>query len=172
MDDGPPSEVRQFAQKVGMHYPIVMGTEEISDEYGGVLALPTNFIVNVDGGIVQKHVGLYPIEMYDTEIRALLKMPVNAKIETFEDIGQIFLKNAEHATELPGVDLKGLSADQKKAALKIMNSRGCTCGCKLTIAQCRINDSTCPISRKLAESIINDVRAGKSSPPPAETAQP
>jgi thiol-disulfide isomerase/thioredoxin len=172
MDDGPPSEVRQFAQKVGMHYPIVMGTEEITSEYGGVPGLPTNFIVSADGGVVQKHVGLYPIEVYDTEIRALLKMPVSAKIETFEDIGQIFLKNAEHATELPGVDFKGLSADQKKAALKIMNSRGCTCGCKFTIAQCRINDSTCPISQKLAESIVNDVRAGKSSPAPAETAQP
>ncbi len=79
MDDGPPRAVHDFAKKVGMHYPVVMGTEEISHEYGGVPALPTSFLVNADGGIVQKHVGLYPIEVFDLEIRALLKMPVDAK---------------------------------------------------------------------------------------------
>ena len=30
------------------------------------------------------------------------------------DTGQVFLKNAANATELPGVDFKGLNADQKK----------------------------------------------------------
>jgi thiol-disulfide isomerase/thioredoxin len=163
-DDGPASDVRAFAQKIGMHYPIVMGSREMSDEYGGVPALPTTFVVNADGGVVQKHMGLYPIEVYDAEIRALLKMPVDAKIETFEDTGQIFLKNAAHATELPGVDFKGVSPDQKRAALKRMNSENCTCGCNLTIAQCRINDSTCATSQKLAENIVKDVRDGKPAP--------
>jgi thiol-disulfide isomerase/thioredoxin len=163
-DDGPSSDVREFAKKVGMHYPIVMGSREMSDEYGGVPALPTTFVVNADGGVVQKHMGLYPIEVYDSEIRALLKMPVDAKIETFEDTGQIFLKNAAHATELPGVDFKSLSPDQKRAALKRMNSENCTCGCNLTIAQCRINDSTCATSQKLAENIVKDVRDGKPAP--------
>lgn len=169
MDDGPASEVREFAQKIGIHYPIVMGSEAMSEEYGGVPALPTSFIVNADGGVVQKHMGLYPIEVYDTEIRALLKMPVDAKIETFEDTGQIFLKNAANATELPGVDFKGLSPAQRQAALKRMNSESCTCGCKLTIAQCRINDSTCTKSQQLAENIVKDVRAGKTVPPPSQT---
>ncbi len=53
-----------------------------------------------------------------------------------------------------------------------MNSSNCTCGCQLTIAQCRINDSTCATSQKLAEAIVSDIRAGKPSPPPAETAKP
>ena len=38
---GPPSDVREFAQKVGMHYPIVMGSKGMAEEYGGVPALPT-----------------------------------------------------------------------------------------------------------------------------------
>jgi thiol-disulfide isomerase/thioredoxin len=163
-DDGPASDVVDFAQKIGMEYPIVMGSKEMSEEYGGVPALPTTFVVNPDGKIVQKHVGLFPIEVYDREIRALLKMPVDARIETFEDTGQIFLKNAANATELPGVDFKGLSPDEKRAALKRMNSETCTCGCNVTIAQCRINDSTCATSQKLAENIVNDVRAGKPAP--------
>jgi len=172
MDDGPADDVREFAQKVGIHYPVVMATKELADEYGGVPALPTSFIVSPDGGVVQKHMGLYPIEVYDGEIRALLKMPVDAKIETFEDTGQIFLKNVVRATELPDVDFKGLSPDQKQAALKRMNSENCTCGCGLTIAECRIDDSSCATSQKLAADIVSEVRAGKPQPHAAEAVHP
>jgi len=82
---------------------------------------------------------------------------VDKKIETFEDTGQIFLKNAERATDLPGVDFGRLTPDQKKIALKRMNSESCTCGCKLTVAQCRINDEDCSTSRRLAAQIVRAV---------------
>jgi len=167
MDDAPPAEVRQFARNMGMDYPIVMGSRTLSAEYGDVLVLPTSFVVNTDGRIVQKHEGLYPIDIYDSEVRALLGMPVDAKVETFEDTGQIFLKNAINAKELPGIDFKGLTDDQKHAALKRMNSETCTCGCKLTIAQCRINDSECTTSQRLAERIVREIRTGSGRPTPA-----
>jgi thiol-disulfide isomerase/thioredoxin len=163
-DDGSPDEVRDFAKRMGMHYSIVMGSRAMTEEYGGVPALPTTFIINPDGGVVQKHMGLYPTDTYDAEIRALLKMPVDAKIETFEDTGQIFLKNAANATEIPGVDLTGLSHDQKRAALKRMNSENCTCGCNLTIVQCRITDESCATSQKLAENIVKSIASGKPAP--------
>jgi len=164
MDDAPPDEVLQFARNMGMDYPIVMGSRTLSMEYGGVPALPTSFLVNTDGRIVQKHEGLYPIDLYDSEVRSLLGMPVDAKLETFQDTGQIFLKNAINAKELPGVDFKGLTEDQKRAALKKLNSQYCTCGCKLTIAQCRINDSECTTSQRLAERIVKEIRSGTSHP--------
>jgi thiol-disulfide isomerase/thioredoxin len=165
MDDSPADEVKQFADDMKIDYPIVMGSGTLSREYGGVPALPTTFVVNTEGGIVQKHEGLYPIGTYDAEIRALLGMPVQAKVETFEDTGQIFLKNAIHAKELPGVDFAGLTEDQKRAALKRLNSQMCTCGCKLTIAQCRINDSDCATSKELAAKIVQEVKSGSSYPP-------
>jgi len=164
MDDAPADEVRQFARNMGMDYPIVMGSPTLSMEYGGVPALPTSFVVNTYGRIVQKHEGLYPIDLYDSEVRSLLGMPVEAKVETFEDTGQIFLKNAINAKELPGVDFKGLTEDQKRAALKKLNSQYCTCGCKLTIAQCRINDSECTTSQRLAERIVKEIPAGSTHP--------
>jgi hypothetical protein len=87
------------------------------------------------------------------------------------DTGQIFLKNAELATELPDVDMKGLTPEQKTAVLKRLNSESCTCGCTLTIAQCRINDTTCPVSAKLAAEVVKEVRTGLRPPPlPAASA--
>src|SRR5579863_9238936 len=99
-DDATPEEVRDFAREEKINYPIVMGSSGISREYGGVPALPTAFVVNTDGRVVIKHVGLYPAEVYDREIRALLGEHVDEPIETFLDQGEIFLKNAANATEL------------------------------------------------------------------------
>jgi hypothetical protein len=68
---------------------------------------------------------------------------------------------------LPGVSLAGLTPEQKKVALHRLNSEECTCGCKLTIAQCRMGDSACPVSKAMAAQVVKDVASGKkpANPP-------
>ncbi len=156
-DEAPPAVVAQFAHKAGINYPVVMTSAALEKEYGGIAALPTSFLVNRDGRVVAKDVGVYPADYYDMQVRSLAGLPVNAHIETFKDTGQIFLKNAANATELPGVSFVGLTPDQKKAALRELNSKTCTCGCGLTLAECRINDTTCPISTGLANKIVRNI---------------
>jgi thiol-disulfide isomerase/thioredoxin len=167
VDDGDPTDVKQFVKEAGINYPIVMADRAIVKEYGGVPALPTLFVVNPDGNVVQKHEGLFSNELYEAEVRSLLALPVDATIETFEDTGQIFLKNAVLATELPNVDFTGLNPEQKKVALKRMNSETCDCGCTLTLAQCRINDTSCPISKKLAAKVVKEVASNAAASIPA-----
>ena len=166
VDDGDPADVKQFAKDAGINYPIVMADRTIVKEYGGVPALPTMFVVNPDGNVVQKHEGLFSNELYEAEVRLLLGLPVDATIETFEDTGQIFLKNAVLATELPNVDFTGLNPEQKKFALKRMNSETCDCGCTLTLAQCRINDTSCPVSKKLAAKVVKEIASSDATPSP------
>src|SRR5579864_4442997 len=174
-DDDAPQKVQQFAQRFGVNYPIVMATKELVDNYGGVPALPTSFLIDPQGRVVMKHTGLYEYEVYEREVRALAGLPVDARIETFADTGQIFLKNAANATELPDVDLSGLTPDQKKDALHRLNAEGCTCGCNLTLAECRVNDTECPVSKPAAAEVVKRVRAGQpepATPPAAPTPQP
>ncbi len=166
LDDDPAEDVKKFAASNRFNYPVVMATRELVTQYGGVPALPTTFVINPDGKVVQKHIGLYRSSVYEGEIRALLGLPVDATIETFEDTGQIFLKNADRATELPDVDFTGLTPEQRTAALKRLNSSTCTCNCNLTLAQCRINDTNCPISKGLAAKIVAQI-SGKPQPAPA-----
>jgi thiol-disulfide isomerase/thioredoxin len=166
------ARVKRFSEREGVNYPIVMASREIVMEYGGVPALPTSFVVNTDSKIVQKHIGLYPTFVYETELRSLLGLPVVATVETFEDTGQIFLKNAALATELPDVDFTGLSPELRKAALKRLNSEGCSCGCKLTLAQCRINDTLCPVSKKTAAQVVKEIASGSSASPDAPAPVP
>jgi thiol-disulfide isomerase/thioredoxin len=170
-DDDPPANVLKFAREKGMMYPIVMATPELIGEYGGVPALPTSFLIDTQGRVVQKHSGLYPIEWYRREIGTLLGLQTDARVETFVDVGQVFLKNAANATELPGVSFKGLTPTQKKLALRRLNSESCTCGCNLTLSECRVNDTECPYSGKLAAQEVKEVASGAkpAQKPPAKS---
>ncbi len=163
-DDDPPEKVLRFAQQRGINYPIVMATPAMIDQYGGVPALPTAFLIDTQGRVVQKHVGLTAPDDYEREIRSLLGQAPDVPVETFVDTGQVFLKNAANATELPGVNMAGLTAAQKKTVLHRLNAESCTCGCKLTLSECRINDSSCPVSIGIAANIVNEVKSGKTAP--------
>jgi protein-disulfide isomerase len=59
------------------------------------------------------------------------------------------------------VDFAGLSEAQKKIALKIMNEHDCNCGCKMSIAVCRLRDDSCRRSLIFARTIIDALREGK-----------
>lgn len=166
------SEVQSFVESSGINYPVAVAPIEVRMQYGGITALPTSFLIDPEGRIVQKHVGLSNPVLYELEIRALLHLAIPAKVETFDDTGQIFLKNAERATELPGVDLSKLSPQQKLAALRAFNAESCTCGCKLTLAQCRIYDDACHVSRERTVAIVDEICAATPPKTPDSAAAP
>lgn len=157
-------QVRRFVLRSGINYRVAMASDDVVREYGGVAALPTSFVIDAQGRVVQKHIGLNDPSLYERELKAMLGMSQDAKVEYFDDNGQVFLKNAERATELPGVDLSKLTVEQKSAALRQMNAKSCDCGCGLTLAQCRINDSACRVSLALAGQVVDQIsgRAPKS----------
>jgi len=66
--------------------------------------------------------------------------------------------------DFPSGTFDGLSPDQKKEALKALNSNKCTCGCNNdTIASCRIKDPNCGVAPKLVSQVLSLVREGKDS---------
>jgi thiol-disulfide isomerase/thioredoxin len=160
-EDDPGDHVLKFAADYKMNYPIVAETDELSDAFPGIFALPTTFMVGPDLRMMQKHVGQIRPAQIEVETRVLAKLPVDADVEYEAGEGQTVLASNAKATDIPGVDLTALTPDQKTAALKRLNEEPCDCGCGLTIAQCRINDSTCAVSPKLAEKVLADIRAAK-----------
>jgi thiol-disulfide isomerase/thioredoxin len=160
IDEGPAEQVRAFVAEHGMNYPVAIAGPDVAPKFGGVYGIPTTFVIDAQGRVVQKHVGLISPAVYEQEVRALAGLPLNAKVETIEDTGQVSLDNAVHATSVPGVDLAGLTPAQKATALKRLNSDTCTCGCALTLAQCRINDTSCDVSLPLAKEVVAQVKGG------------
>jgi thiol-disulfide isomerase/thioredoxin len=167
VDEDDAAMVKKVVAESGINYPVAMSPPEVRVQYGGIAALPTSFVLDTQGRVVQKHEGLRDPALYETEIRALLGLPVDARVETFEDTGQIFLAHADRASELPGVNLSRLNPQQKQAALHRFNAEGCTCGCKFTLAQCRIYDRNCAVSKSRTEKIVVEVSrtpVGKEAP--------
>src|SRR5881296_672255 len=173
VDDDDQDAIKEFSEKFGINYPVALATNDIRMQYGGIAALPTSFVLDGEGRIVQKHEGLRDPVLYETEIRSLLGLPIgNVKVETFEDAGEIFLKNADRATELPGVDLSKLTPEQKTVALHKFNAAACTCGCGYTLAQCRIYDRDCKTSKAATEKIIAAAAGPHAAPTPSAPSQP
>lgn len=168
VDSGTAAQVKSFVKQMGFTYPVAMASEKLQDEYGGILALPTSFVINRQGRVVQKHVGLVPAAYYRAEIGYLVGKHVNAKVETFVDEGQVFPSNAKKATSLPGVNMASLTSAQRKTALTEMNQMHCTCGCDYTVAQCRLLDPSCPVSKATAAQVVRQVSKGAKPSTPAK----
>ena len=55
-----------------MNYPVVYGTQYVTQLYGGIEAIPTTFIIDKQGKIVASYQGLMPILTYENHIKKLL----------------------------------------------------------------------------------------------------
>jgi peroxiredoxin len=67
-----PAKVTAFAKSNGMNYPVLMGTNEVAANYGGVEAIPTTFIIDKAGKIVTKFEGFRTKEIFESQIKSLL----------------------------------------------------------------------------------------------------
>jgi peroxiredoxin len=67
------SALRDFYRQYKMNYPVVIGNQKIAQEFGGILGLPTTFLVGRDGRIRAKYSGLVDFPAVEQEIMALLR---------------------------------------------------------------------------------------------------
>jgi thiol-disulfide isomerase/thioredoxin len=157
-DEVPAEEVKRFVVANRMNYPIAMTTPEIEKMFPGISALPTSYIVDREGRIVQRHQGMLNPTLTNAETRVLAGLPIDAKVELVDRIQKANLENGAHATSIPGVDLSRLTPEKRSTALERLNSEGCTCGCDLSLARCRIEDPNCGVSLPLAKKIAEQLR--------------
>ncbi|MBZ5491099.1 MAG: TlpA family protein disulfide reductase [Acidobacteriia bacterium] len=74
VDDNPEVLLR-FYRKYQMNYPVVAGDLKIADGFGGVLGLPTTFLIGRDSRIHSKHNGTADFSVIEREVVALLHAP-------------------------------------------------------------------------------------------------
>jgi cytochrome c biogenesis protein CcmG/thiol:disulfide interchange protein DsbE len=71
------TELRDFYRKYQMNYLVVPSDLKIADAFGGVLGLPTTFVIGRDGRIHGKHNGATNFSTLEQEVVALLRTPQN-----------------------------------------------------------------------------------------------
>jgi cytochrome c biogenesis protein CcmG/thiol:disulfide interchange protein DsbE len=160
-DQAPIDVVKRFAADRAINYPLAMSTPELHERFTGIIALPTTFVLDPDGRMVKKHVGLLRGVEAEVMTRALSGMTVDAIVERVEDPGKLSLTSAAQITSVPGIDLELVPASRRIELLQALNSEKCTCGCDLSVAKCRIDDPTCEISLPVAQKIVATFNTGR-----------
>ncbi|HKT78981.1 MAG TPA: TlpA disulfide reductase family protein [Vicinamibacterales bacterium] len=158
-DEIPVADVKKFVTEQGMNYPIVMTNPELRKIFKGIAALPTTFILDTDGHLAQKHIGILSPARTEAETRVLAGLEVTARVERIENSDKARIESAAEAKKIPGVDLDALNETQRKAVLQALMAENCTCGCDLTVAICRLDDPSCAISLPIAQDIVKKYSA-------------
>jgi len=71
-DESSPQEIAEFAKKIGVNYPILVGNEAVASAYGGVPFLPSTFFINREGKVVGKIFGVRGRSEIEAEIKLCL----------------------------------------------------------------------------------------------------
>ena len=67
------NNISPFMKQYGINYPIVYGTNKVVMDYGNIQAIPTSFVIDKDGYIVDQNIGLVPKAKFVNKINSLIK---------------------------------------------------------------------------------------------------
>lgn len=73
LDKGGARDVKPFAEKEGMSYPVLIGDTLITKAYGGITAIPTTFVIDKRGVVYSRYVGVpKDINVFENDVKKLL----------------------------------------------------------------------------------------------------
>lgn len=72
VDDDGWTEVKPFVERYKINYPVVIDNGSVARAYGNVSAIPTTFLVDKDGNLVDRHIGLMKKEALENLIKSYL----------------------------------------------------------------------------------------------------
>ena len=75
MDDDGWKAINPFVARRKINYRVVLGDDKTGDQYGGLEALPTTFVIDRAGRIAAVHVGLTDKKDFEDAIEKLLEAP-------------------------------------------------------------------------------------------------
>ncbi len=67
-----PTQIRFLVKQLGLTYPVLSGTDKVGADYGNVVVVPTTFIIDKQGNIVNKIEGTRKKEDFEKMIKALM----------------------------------------------------------------------------------------------------
>ena len=65
-------KVSPLVRELNIDYPVVMGNDDVVHAYGGIRSIPTTIIIDRDGKIIYRVVGLLDRQRFEDEVREVL----------------------------------------------------------------------------------------------------
>lgn len=72
LDQGGVADVLPFVNEQAIPYPVGIAHQQVVNDYGGIRRVPTSFLIDRQGRVVKKYVGLLPGGRLERDIQALL----------------------------------------------------------------------------------------------------
>jgi len=73
VDQGGSKVVKRLIDKTGINYPVLMADSKITRDFGGVIGIPTSFLINPNGLIVKKYPGYVSHDVLANDIKQLFQ---------------------------------------------------------------------------------------------------
>ena len=73
LDEKGPEPVKAFAKEHKLNHPILMANAKVIQDFGGLDAIPTTFLIDRNHNIIQKYTGLTQTNTLEAEVKAVLK---------------------------------------------------------------------------------------------------
>ena len=67
-----PTQIRFLVKQLGLTYPVLTGTDKVSEAYGNVVVVPTTILIDKQGNIVERIEGTRKKEEFENKVKALL----------------------------------------------------------------------------------------------------
>jgi peroxiredoxin len=64
--------VKPFLERYKINFPVLIGDGKLTSAYGNIQAIPTSFLIDKNGTIVDVHVGLLRKEALEAKVKGLL----------------------------------------------------------------------------------------------------
>ncbi|OGQ98654.1 MAG: hypothetical protein A2505_10135 [Deltaproteobacteria bacterium RIFOXYD12_FULL_55_16] len=72
-DQGGAAQVEKFAQKMEINYPVLLSEAKTPEAFGGIIGIPTSFLVNREGNVVKRYDGYADPQTLANDLKAILK---------------------------------------------------------------------------------------------------
>lgn len=66
------SVVAKLVKKRSINYPVLMADESTAQNFGGIVGIPTSFLVNKEGNVVKKYPGYIPHSILERDINQIM----------------------------------------------------------------------------------------------------
>ncbi|HRU40201.1 MAG TPA: TlpA disulfide reductase family protein [Candidatus Goldiibacteriota bacterium] len=66
-----PKKVKKFAKDYGINYPVFIADAKLANAFGGIMGLPTTFVIGRDGKIKQAYVDFRPKSVFEKHFKEL-----------------------------------------------------------------------------------------------------
>jgi cytochrome c biogenesis protein CcmG/thiol:disulfide interchange protein DsbE len=67
-----PTQIRFLVKQLGLEYPVLIGTDKVSEDYGSISVVPTTVIIDKEGNVAQRIEGTRKKEVFQKMIEPLL----------------------------------------------------------------------------------------------------